>query len=175
LVLEQILHMKVVERPHDRTTGNRRDHLNPTQQPQLGNLREHANVEERGPVAATRKRKTKLWLDSCHIDHPQRNTETAHKTLHRQLIFPSLAAVVSPARRGAGTRSRSRLGQEHVPVETAVSRGNRDCFDRHAYTPSDDHREVGQLSSWSPAAGSSPELTSWVCIRRPGPPGHLPG
>src|SRR5690606_37083509 len=60
LLFEQALHVEVVEGGDDRSAGNRRDHLDVPEQPQLGEPCEHADVEEGGTEAASGQRKTEL-------------------------------------------------------------------------------------------------------------------
>jgi hypothetical protein len=50
LRLEQVLDVQVVERAHDRSARDGRDHLDRSQQPELRKPREDADVEEGGPM-----------------------------------------------------------------------------------------------------------------------------
>ena len=62
LRLEQVLDVEVVERPDDRAAGDGRDHLDRAQEPELGEPREDADVEERRAVAAPGEGKAELRM-----------------------------------------------------------------------------------------------------------------
>ena len=89
LRLEQVLDVQVVERADDRAARDGRDHLHRAQQAELGELREHPDVEEGSAVAAPGKGKAELrvlpflghWRPAAR-SHRRRGESTSPNLTH---------------------------------------------------------------------------------------------